>query len=165
MAGANHQTVRLARGRHRSPDEGACVMELASMLAGERFTDRPSCVDPVLAAYLRALNDRLDARRRLDLRPYAAAVVGTNGNRSATRRRRRRCLRRAGGRLAIALRVGLREALSLNEGPAIASARATLADDPFGFLDALLADGGTPSPRRPHPTPGTSGQAACPIPA
>lgn len=139
MAGApNYQTVRLARGRHRSPAEGACVMELASMLAGEPFSDRPRCVDPVLAAYLRALNDRLDARRRLDLRPYASAVIGTSGDRRATRARRRRCVRAAGGRLRIALRVGVREALSLNTGPAIAAARASLAIDPFPLLDELL---------------------------
>lgn len=153
MAGAttSFQTVRLARGQHRSPAEGACVMELASMLAGERFSDRPRCVDPVLAAYLRALNDRLDAKRRRDLRPYAAAVVGTAGDRRATRARRRRCRRAAGGRLVIALRVGLRDAFSLNSGPAHAAARETLADDPFAFLDVLLADGGASPPLPPVP--------------
>ena len=33
----SHQTVRLARGKHSSPRDGVCVMELASMLAGEQF--------------------------------------------------------------------------------------------------------------------------------
>src|SRR3954470_8188504 len=108
MAGASHQTVRLARGRHKSPGEGACVMELASMLGGERFTDRPRCVDPVIAAYLRAFNDRLSPKRRQELRPYAAAVVGTAGSRAITRARRRACLRFAhgrerGGRMRVAL--------------------------------------------------------------
>src|SRR5437773_328599 len=28
----------LARGKHRNPRKGACFMELASLLAGERFT-------------------------------------------------------------------------------------------------------------------------------
>lgn len=116
------------------------------MLAGEPFSDRPRCVDPVLAAYLRALNDRLDAKRRRDLRPYAAAVIHTSGDRRATRARRRRCVRAAGGRPRIALRVGLREALSLSTGPAVAAARSALATDPFGFLDELLALGGTPPP-------------------
>ena len=69
--------MRLAKGRHRSPDEGACVMELASMLAGERFTDKPRCVDPVLAAFLRAFNDRLDHFDRQRLLPYASRAVGT----------------------------------------------------------------------------------------
>src|SRR3954454_13886856 len=78
-AAMHHQTVRLARGRHKSPADGACVMELASMLAGEEFTDRPKCADPVIASFLRAFNDRLDTRQRQRLRPYAAAVVGTRG--------------------------------------------------------------------------------------
>src|SRR4051794_37186964 len=97
-AGARHQTVRLSRGRHKSADDGACVMELASMLGGERFSDRPKCVDPVIASFLRAFNDRLDTRARQRLRPYAAAVVGTRGSRRVTRARRARCLEFASGR-------------------------------------------------------------------
>jgi hypothetical protein len=49
---ASYQTVRLSAGRHRSPDDGACVMELASMLAGEPFSDRPATVCPVIAGFL-----------------------------------------------------------------------------------------------------------------
>src|SRR3954468_1110283 len=124
MAGASHQTVRLSAGRHKSPAEGACVMELASMLAGEPFSDRPRCADPVIASFLRAFNDRLDHRQRQELRPYAAAVVGTRGSRAVTRARRRRCLRYACGhghagpltRLRIAVLVGLRAALRLQDG-------------------------------------------------
>ena len=149
MAGASHQTVRLARGRHAKPAEGACVMELASMLAGERFTDKPRCADPVIAAFLRAFNDRLGHAERQLLRPYAAAVVHTRGDRRVTRARRRRCARLAGGRSRIAIRVGLRAALSRNAGPAAAAAREIVAGaaDGFAFLDVLLADGGVASPR------------------
>src|SRR4051812_29372606 len=71
------QTTRLCRGRHASPSEGACVMELASMLAGERFTDHPRAVCPVIATVLRAYNDGIDDERREDLYTYAAAAVGT----------------------------------------------------------------------------------------
>ena len=35
MTRVTHQTVRLTTGKHTSPSDGACVMELASMLAGE----------------------------------------------------------------------------------------------------------------------------------
>ena len=42
-------------------------MELSSMLAGEPFSDRPRCVDPVIAAFLRTYNDGLDDSRRQDL--------------------------------------------------------------------------------------------------
>jgi hypothetical protein len=128
-------------------------MELASMLAGEPFTDRPHCVDPVLAGYLRAFNDRLGHVRRQELLPYAAAVVGTRGDRRVTRARRRRCARLAGGRLRITLRVGLRAALRRNDGPGAAAAREVIARgwDGFAFLDALLADGGITPPRSPAP--------------
>jgi hypothetical protein len=74
---ASHQTVRLSRGRHTGPAEGACVMELASMLAGEPFGDHPPCASPVVGAFLRAYNDRVDDERRQSLYGYAARVVGT----------------------------------------------------------------------------------------
>lgn len=73
----SHQTVRLSRGKHRSPEDGACVMELASMLAGEPFSDRPRSVCPVIGAFMRIYNDRLDDDRRQDLYEWAAGAVGT----------------------------------------------------------------------------------------
>jgi hypothetical protein len=88
----SHQTVSLARGKHSSPRSGACVMELASMLAGEPFGDRPACVCPVVAAFLRAYNDAIDDRRRQDLYVYASAAVGTRGSDAAMRRRAQRCV-------------------------------------------------------------------------
>ncbi len=119
------------------------------MLAGEAFSDRPRCVDPVLAGFLRAFNDRLGHAQRQGLRPYAAAAVATRGDRRVTRARRRRCLSLAGGRLRIALRVGILAALRPNDGAGAAAAREIIArgGDGFAFLDALLADGGVPSPR------------------
>lgn len=125
------------------------------MLAGEPFTDKPRCADPVLSGFLRAFNDRLGHVRRQELRPYAAAVVGTRGDRRVTRARRRRCLRYAGGRLRIALRVGILTALRFNEGAGAAAAREVIARDAdgFAFLDALLAQGGVASPREPIELP------------
>jgi hypothetical protein len=99
---ANHQTVRLNRGSHRSPDQGTCVMELASMLAGERFSDKPRSVSPVIGSLLRAYNDCLDDDRRQDLYPYAARVVGTRAPRAVERSRARHCMqwvRQLGGRV------------------------------------------------------------------
>jgi hypothetical protein len=52
-------------------------MELASMLAGEPFGDRPDCLCPVIGAFLRAYNDSIDDNRRQDLYAYAAEVVGS----------------------------------------------------------------------------------------
>lgn len=77
MSHVSHQTVRLGKGKHHSPDQGACVMELASMLAGEPFSDHPHSVSRPIASFLRRYNDLLDDRRRQDLYPYAARAVGT----------------------------------------------------------------------------------------
>jgi len=77
MAEVTHQTARLSPGRHRSPEHGTCVMELASMLAGEPFTDRPRTVCPVVATVLRTYNDVVDDVQRQDLYRYAAESVGT----------------------------------------------------------------------------------------
>lgn len=92
VAHANHQTIRLSKGKHASPGEGACVMELASMLAGEPFSDRPTSVCPVVAGFLRAYNDRIDDERRQDLYGYAAEVVGSRAGADVERERERRCL-------------------------------------------------------------------------
>lgn len=77
----NVQTMRLSRGRHGSPDDGACVMELASMLAGEPFSDHCRGVCRVLGAFARGYNDAIDDRRRQDLIPYAARLVGSEAGR------------------------------------------------------------------------------------
>jgi hypothetical protein len=95
---SSHQTVRLSRGAHRSPDHGACVMELASMLAGERFGDHPQSVCRVIGAFLRGYNDAVDEIQRQDLYAYASKVVGTRGDRALTRARRDLCLRWAAQR-------------------------------------------------------------------
>ena len=52
-------------------------MELASMLAGERFSDHPLSVCPVIGSLLRAHNDAVGDERRQDLYAYAAKVVGS----------------------------------------------------------------------------------------
>lgn len=87
-----HQTIRLSGGRHSSPDDGMCVAELASVLAGEPFTDHPASVSRVIAAFLRTYNDRVDADRRQHLLPYAALVVGTRAGLDVERQRAMRCV-------------------------------------------------------------------------
>jgi hypothetical protein len=95
MREPTHQTVKLGRGKHASPIEGACVMELASMLAGEDFDDHPSSACPVIGMVLRAYNDGVDDARRQDLYRWAAEVVGTR-DRGARRRRLDLCLEHFG---------------------------------------------------------------------
>jgi hypothetical protein len=90
-AHSSHQTIRLSRGKHSSAEDGACVMELASMLGGEPFSDHPECASPVIGAFLRMYNDALDDSRRQDLCPYAASVVGTRASAAVESSRAERC--------------------------------------------------------------------------
>ena len=120
------------------------------MLAGERFSDDPRCVDPVIAAYLRALNDRLDHVERQWLLPYAARAVGTRGSRATRRARVRECLDFAGvrhpltARVRFALLMGLRWGLRLNRGAGEYAARHAVAggrtEGAFLLLDRLIGD-------------------------
>jgi hypothetical protein len=91
MTEPSFQTVRLSPGRHASPEEGACVVELASLVAGEPFSDRPRSVSPVLAAFLRCYND-LASERRQDLVRVAAEIVGTRVGERVERTRLRLCM-------------------------------------------------------------------------
>jgi hypothetical protein len=108
---ASHQTVRLAKGRHASAQFGACVMELASMLADEPFSDRPGNASRVIGAFLRTYNDGIDDERRQDLYPLASLIVGTAHGRGLEEERACRCLVFArslgapppGGRSAVAV--------------------------------------------------------------
>jgi hypothetical protein len=66
----------LSRGKHRNPRRGACFMELASFLAGERWSDHPSCTHPLLAEVARNVNDRTSDADRPLLAPLIPSVVG-----------------------------------------------------------------------------------------
>ena len=66
----------LSPGRHRNPRKGACFMEMASYLAGERWSDHPSCTHPLLAGMAREVNDRVGDDFRQDLVPLIPDVVG-----------------------------------------------------------------------------------------
>lgn len=66
----------LSRGRHGSARDGACFMELASMMAGERWSDRPSCTHPLLAAVARHVNDHTSDEGRQRLARLIPSVIG-----------------------------------------------------------------------------------------
>lgn len=66
----------LSRGKHRNPRKGACFMELASYLAGERWSDHPSCTHPLLAEMARLVNDLTSDAGRPRLGTLIPAVIG-----------------------------------------------------------------------------------------
>ncbi len=153
--------VRLEAGSHRSPSDGVCIVELASIVGGEPFSDDPRCVDRVIAAFLRGWNDRAGYADRQRLYPYAHRVVGTGGYRRISRIRRDFCLswggadldrgplRRAAARLRmraiIAWTVGVWPAVRLKEGAGSYAARVCFgrggSEEAFALLDRLLAVG------------------------
>jgi len=92
MSPVTFQTIKLSRGKHSSPENGACVMELASMLADEPFSDRPDSASPVIAAFLRTYNDGIDDELRQDLLALASLIVGTAASQAVERDRASRCL-------------------------------------------------------------------------
>ncbi|MGH3546846.1 MAG: hypothetical protein ACRDQU_01695 [Pseudonocardiaceae bacterium] len=69
----------LTRGAHRRPEDGACVMEYVSVLAGSPFSDHPECTHPALAKLARVVNDQIeddDVRSRLVLLAPDLAETG-----------------------------------------------------------------------------------------
>src|SRR5664279_4570207 len=70
-------TLVLRSGTHTAPADGVSLMEAVSALAGEPWSNRPSCTSSVIAAYARSLNDWLPDGARQRLKVYIPRLVGT----------------------------------------------------------------------------------------
>ena len=70
----------LSRGKHRHPKHGACFMEFASYLAGERWSDHPHCTHPLLASLARQVNDHTSDDARQGLVELVPEVIGLTTN-------------------------------------------------------------------------------------
>ncbi|WP_370019701.1 hypothetical protein [Planotetraspora sp. GP83] len=70
----------LSRGKHRNSSKGACFMEFASYLAGERWSDHPSCTHPLLAGLARLVNDHTSDAARPRLAELIPSVIGLTGD-------------------------------------------------------------------------------------
>jgi hypothetical protein len=70
----------LSAGRHRNARRGACFMEFASYLAGERWSDHPACTHPSLAYLARLVNDLTSDQARSRLSIHISSVVGLTGD-------------------------------------------------------------------------------------
>ena len=70
--------ITLQHGMHADFKAGMCLLEATAWIAGEEWSDHPSCVCPVLAAFGRSWNDSLnEADRNRILKPFVARLVGT----------------------------------------------------------------------------------------
>ena len=72
-------TMHLTHGNHKHRADGMCAMEAAAYIAGERHSDKPECVSPVLAAFMIGWNDGLpnDTERDRLLKPLLPLVLHT----------------------------------------------------------------------------------------
>ncbi|WP_231606626.1 hypothetical protein [Salinibacterium sp. NK8237] len=70
----------LAAGRHRTPRRGGCFMEFASYLAGEKWSDHPSCTHPALALLARLVNDCTPDQHRSELVELIPSVIGVTSD-------------------------------------------------------------------------------------
>ena len=70
----------LSRGKHRSPRQGACFMEMASVLANETWSDRPRCTHPLLSQLARLVNDHTSDAGRAELVVHIPEVIGVHGH-------------------------------------------------------------------------------------
>lgn len=66
----------LSQGKHRNPRRGACFMEFASFLSGEKWSDHPQCTHPLVATVARTVNDCTSDRSRSRLAPMIPSVIG-----------------------------------------------------------------------------------------
>jgi len=73
-------TLHLEHGSHSYPSEGLCLLEAVALFAGEKHTDHPKCVSPLLANVGIRLNDRATDTQRQDLKRFIPLVVGTAGD-------------------------------------------------------------------------------------
>jgi hypothetical protein len=69
----------LSRGKHRKPRNGACAMEFASYLAGEKWSDHPACTHRLLAELARQVNDFTSDRTRQSLVELVPDLIGLTG--------------------------------------------------------------------------------------
>ncbi|MBO9554508.1 hypothetical protein [Cellulomonas sp.] len=70
----------LRPGRHRRPEQGGCLMEWTSVLAGERWSDHPTCTHPLLAHLARSVNDLVEDGSRAGLTHLVPDLVGTTSD-------------------------------------------------------------------------------------
>ena len=67
----------LSKSSHSGPQEGMCVMEMVSFLAGEEWSDNPPCSSPVVARFCQVINDRFGQDVRDKLQAYVPRLIGT----------------------------------------------------------------------------------------
>jgi hypothetical protein len=83
------EALSLLSGSHEDFEDGMCVMEAVAYVAGEPWSDSPTCACPVISAFLRAWNDSLssDAERDRLLKPLIPQLIDTRSTKTVEEKR------------------------------------------------------------------------------
>jgi hypothetical protein len=83
------EALTLKHGAHKSRAKGMCALEAVAWLANEPHSDKPSCACPVVASFVRRLNDNIsdDTTRTRHLRPLLLKLVGSKSTKEVERKR------------------------------------------------------------------------------
>jgi hypothetical protein len=73
----NDWQIKLLAGSHSNPQNGSCVMEVVSYIAGEKYSDHPECACPLITTFAIAVNDRMDDAARQRLLPFVLRIAGS----------------------------------------------------------------------------------------
>jgi hypothetical protein len=71
------QLPQLESGAHEEGSGSLCAMEMVAYMEREPHSDAPKCTCPVLASYVRTLNDNMSDGERQKLLPILPMLVGT----------------------------------------------------------------------------------------
>lgn len=68
---------QLQEGSHASAEDGLCAMEAVAWLEGLAHSDHPDCTCPLIAEFVRGVNDNAGNTQRQRLVAYLPRLVGT----------------------------------------------------------------------------------------
>src|SRR6478736_10567984 len=79
----------LSSGAHAAESGEMCVMEAVAWVAGENWSDHPSCACPVISSFLRSWNDGLpsDEERSRLLKPLIPKLVSSRRSKKVEAKR------------------------------------------------------------------------------
>jgi hypothetical protein len=80
-----YQRVELVKGIGDPRRGKLCIMSFVALLAGEDHSDNPSVASPVIRRFAISINDRMPARFRQFLKPFAPRIIGTQDRLDAQR--------------------------------------------------------------------------------
>ena len=119
----------LAHGGHEAGSGQLCAMEMVAFMERLPHSDRPDCTCPVLAEYVRCINDRMPDDRRNDLLPVLPLLTGTVNNELEQKRAEHFAMSMVTKLVPLALRGRITDELvdAMISAPDLESARAAAA--------------------------------------